>query len=156
MSSPVSPLRPLPDVATSEAPAADASSAGVLSLPLSTRAASMLAYAAGWVSGALVLALEGRRREVRRHAAQALVGFGALSLIALALLAAAALSLFASITAFRVLLVLAQLVVVLGVGCWVLALVQTARGVDWRWPLVAPWADRLARLSEVQRTSPER
>ncbi len=131
----------MPDVVTSEPPAA-----GAPSLPLSARAASMLAYSAGWVSGALVLSLEGRRLDVRRHAAQALVGFGLLTVATLALLAAAALSLFVSIAAFRVLLVLAQVVVLLGVGCWVLALVQTGRGVDWRWPLVAPYADRLAKL----------
>lgn len=123
------------------------------SLPLSPRAASLLAYSAGWLSGALVLALEGRRLGVRHHAAQSLVGFGTISLTALALVLAAGLSLFTSITAFRVLLWSAQGVVLVGVGFWLLALVQAARGADWRWPLVAPYADRLARLGEPIGTS---
>lgn len=93
-----------------------------------------------------MLSLEGRRLGVRRHAAQSLVGFGMITLAAAGLLALAALSLFVSITAFRVLLWVVQAVVLLGVVCWVLAIVQTARGVDWRWPLVAPYAERLARL----------
>lgn len=110
----------------------------------------MLAYSAGWLSGLLVLALEGRRLGVRRHAAQAVVGFGTISLLALLLLGAAGLSLFVSITVFRVLLWMAQGVVLLGVVCWLLALAQTARGADWRWPLIAGWSERLARLGSAR------
>ncbi len=120
---------------------------GIATLALSTRAASVLAYSAGWLSGALVLALEGRRVDVRRHAAQALLGFGLLTLAGLALLLLAGVALFVSVGLFRVLLWVAQGVIVLGIVAWVVALVQTARGLAWRWPLLAPYADRLAALS---------
>jgi uncharacterized membrane protein len=116
-------------------------------LPLSPRAAMLLAYSAGWLSGWLVLTLEGQRLEVRRHAAQALLGFGGLTLVSLAVLTVAGVSLFVSIGVFRALLWLAQGVILMGVGFWLFALVQTARGANWRWPLIAGRADHLASLS---------
>lgn len=119
----------------------------VSTLPLSSRAASLLAYSAGWLSGWLVLTLEGQRLPVRRHAAQALLGFGVLTLVSLLVLALAAVSLFVSIGLFRALLWVAQGVIVVGIGFWLFALVQTARGRDWQWPLIAARAERLARLS---------
>lgn len=129
-----------PRAGTSHDPAA-------ATLPLSSRGASLLAYSAGWLSGWLVLTLEGQRLDVRRHAAQALLGFGGLTLVTLALLALAGVSLFVSIGVFRALLWVAQGVVLVGIGFWFFALVQTARGADWRWPLIAGRADRLASLS---------
>lgn len=116
-------------------------------LALSERAASVLAYSAGWLSGALVLALEGKRLEVRRHAAQALLGFGLLTLAGLGVLGLAAISLFMSVALFRGLLWVAQAIILVGVVCWVVALVQTARGRSWRWPLLAARAERLAALA---------
>lgn len=116
-------------------------------LPLSNRAASLLAYSAGWLSGWLVLTLEGQRLAVRRHAAQALLGFGGLTLVSLLVLGLAGVSLFVSIGLFRALLWVAQAVIVVGIGFWLFALVQTARGRDWRWPLIAERAERLASLS---------
>lgn len=117
-------------------------------LALSERAASVLAYSAGWLSGALVLALEGRRLEVRRHAAQALLGFGLLTLAGLTVLALAAVSLFVSVAVFRALLWVAQAIILVGVVSWLVALLQTARGRSWRWPLLAALADRVAALAQ--------
>jgi len=105
----------------------------------------VLAYSAGCLSGVLVLSLEGQRLEVRRHAAQSLLGFGLLTVFSLALLVMAGVALFFSIGVFRALLWVVQGVILVGVIAWVVALVQTARGLAWRWPLVAPFADRLAR-----------
>lgn len=124
------------------------SSTEVATLPLSSRAASLLAYSAGWLSGWLVLILEGRRDDVRRHAAQSLLGFGLLTLASLVLLTLSALSLFVSIALFRTLLWTAQGVILVGIVCWMVSLVQTARGRDWRWPLIGGWVDRLAALHE--------
>jgi uncharacterized membrane protein len=47
----------------------------------------VLAYAFGWISGLILLLVEQRNQTVRRHAAQSVVIFGALSLIGLVLLA---------------------------------------------------------------------
>lgn len=106
----------------------------------------MLAYSAGWISGALVLALEGRRLEVRRHAAQSLIGFGTLTLLAAVLLALAGVGVFVSVALFRALLWVVQGVIAVGVVAWLVALVQSALGRSWHWPFVAPYAERLARL----------
>ncbi len=132
----------------SSAPSPSSTPDEAASLALSERSASVLAYSAGWVSGALVLALEGKRVEVRRHAAQALLGFGALMLAALTTLALAGASLFVSVTLFRGLLWMAQAIVLVGIVSWFVALVLTARGRPWRWPLIADRADRLASLPQ--------
>ena len=49
------------------------------SLGLNRKRAAILAYSAGWVTGLLVLWLEGRDHETRWHAAQSVLGFGALT-----------------------------------------------------------------------------
>lgn len=115
-------------------------------LPLSASAAAFTAYAAGWLSGLLVLMLEGERLAVRRHAAQSLVAFGLFTLLTLLLLLLAGFGLFISIALFRGLLWAAQAVIAIGALCWLWALVQAARGRDWSWPLIGGWVERLARL----------
>lgn len=132
-----------PPVAASRG-AADDPAPPRASVALSRRNASMLAYAAGWLSGLLLLLLESRDREVRWHAAQAFLGFGVLSVLAVTLLAAAGASLFVSIALFRVCLWLAQSVIVVGAVLWLVSLVQVARGRAFRWPLLAGRAERLA------------
>lgn len=52
---------------------------------LSTGVAGFLAYLFGWISGLVLLLLEQDNAEVRRHAAQSVVIFGALTLLNLAL-----------------------------------------------------------------------
>jgi uncharacterized membrane protein len=111
-------------------------------LPLSDRSASVLAYSAGWVSGVLVLTLEGQRPAVRAHAAQAFIGFGLLTLLGLLLTGLAGASLFVSLGVFWALLWAVQGVIVLGAGLWVISMVQAARGSDWRWPLIGRWVER--------------
>lgn len=116
----------------------------VATLPLSDRAATLLAYSAGWLSGWLVLTLEGRREQVRVHAAQAFIGFGLLALLSGTLLVLAGASLFVSVGLFRALLWATQAVIAVGVVLWVVAMVQAARAADWRWPVVGTWAERVA------------
>jgi uncharacterized membrane protein len=55
------------------------------SLGIPERWERVLAYVFGWISGLILLLIEHRNQTVRRHAAQSVVIFGALSLIGLAL-----------------------------------------------------------------------
>lgn len=118
--------------------------AGPTSIGLSRRAASLLAYSAGWISGLLVLRFEGRDRIVRFHAAQSLLGFGALTLVGAFCMALAFAGLVSSLTLFRVSLRAAQVLIALGVVLWLYALVRVAFGGIPRCPGVAAVADRLA------------
>ncbi len=116
--------------------------AGASSLGLTTRQGALLAYSAGWVSGLALLTLESRDRDVRWHAAQSLLGFGALTILGAVFLAVAGLSLFTSLTMFRIFLWASQLLIVAGLLLWAWSLVQVARGRSPRWPLIAARVDR--------------
>ena len=78
---------------------------------MSRKQAILLAYSAGWLTGLLVLWLEGRDRATRVHAAQSFLGFGLLTLLGLVLLAVALIGLFSSLSLFRIGLWAAQGVV---------------------------------------------
>ncbi len=114
------------------------------SLGLSRRQAALLAYSAGWVTGLLVLWLEARDRETRWHAAQSVLGFGALALLGVLLLAIAAIGLLSSLALFRVGVWAAQGLVVVGLCAWVWSVVTVALGGTPRWPVLGARADRLA------------
>jgi uncharacterized membrane protein len=114
------------------------------SLGLSRKHAILLAYSAGWVSGVLVLWLEARDRQTRRHAAQAVLGFGALTLVGVLLLAVAMVGLFSSLALFRIGLWAAQGLVVVALAFWVWLLARVAFGGDPHWPGLARRAARLA------------
>jgi uncharacterized membrane protein len=114
------------------------------SLGLSRRQAAILAYSAGWVTGLVVLWLEGRDRETRWHAAQSVIGFGALSLIGALLLGVAAVGLLSSLMVFRVGLWAAQGVIVVGFALWAWSVARVALGATLRWPLIGARVDRLA------------
>ncbi len=109
---------------------------------LSPRTGSVLAYLAWWVTGALMLLIERRDPVIRFHAAQALVGLGAIWLAGLAAAGAAFLLLLFSSSAFNALLWLAVLIWVAGVVVWVICLYKAARGEPWRLPGAARIADR--------------
>jgi len=114
------------------------------SLGLSRRQATLLAYSAGWVSGLLVLWLEARDRETRWHAAQSVLGFGALALLGILLLGIAAIGLLSSLALFRAGVWAAQGVVLVGLALWVWSMARVALGGTPRWPLLGARADRLA------------
>jgi uncharacterized membrane protein len=103
---------------------------------LTPRVAGTLAYLAGPLSGALLLATEKEDRFVRFHAWQALVGLGLLGSGAVACLALAFIMLVVSPTAFWIFLWLAALLAVLYVAASLLCLVQAWKGRRWRLPLV--------------------
>lgn len=106
--------------------------------------ASMLCYAAWWVTGLLFLFLERKHRGVRFHAAQSLVLFGGLSLLMACVGAASAMSLFMAPGIFQTLLSLNSLIWLACVIVWAVLMVQTLRGEMVRVPLVADLADRLS------------
>ena len=114
------------------------------SLGLSRKQAAILAYSAGWVTGLLVLWLEGQDRDTRWHAAQSVLGFGALTVLGCACLGLATLGILSSLTVFRVGLWAAQGIVLVGVVLWVWSMAQVALGGTPRWPLIGARVDRLA------------
>jgi uncharacterized membrane protein len=116
------------------------------SLGVSRRKACVFAYSAGWISGLVVLWLEGRDAETRRHAAQAVLGFGLLTLLGAACLALEVLGILTSLTLFRIGLWAAQAVVLVGVVLWGWSLVRVAFGGSPRWPLIGARAERLAAV----------
>lgn len=111
---------------------------------MSRKQAILLAYSAGWLTGLLVLWLEGRDRATRVHAAQSFLGFGLLTLVGLVLLAVALIGLFSSLSLFRIGLWAAQGVVVVGLAFWVWLMARVAFGGDPRWPGLGARAERLA------------
>jgi uncharacterized membrane protein len=118
---------------------ADATSTG-----LDARLASALAYLAGWVTGALFLAIERQHAAVRFHAAQAVVVFGALSVVMALCVAAALLGALVSATAFRVLITVTNLTWLVGALLWAWLLLKASRGERWRVPGTTRLVDRLA------------
>ena len=117
------------------------------SIGLNRKRAALLAYSAGWVTGLLVLWLEGQDRETRWHAAQSVLGFGGLTVLACVCGGVAMLGLLSSLTLFRAGLWAAQAVVFAGVVLWVWTMAQVAFGGTPRWPLIGARVERLAVLS---------
>jgi uncharacterized membrane protein len=103
---------------------------------LTPRVAGTIAYLAGPLSGALLLATEKEDRYVRFHAWQAVVGLGLLGAGAVACLGLAFVMLVVSPTAFWVFLWLAALMSVIYIGAWILCLTHAWKGHRWRLPLV--------------------
>lgn len=112
---------------------------------LDPRLASVLAYSAWWVTGALFLLVERHDTTVRFHAAQAVVVFGAISAL-IAVSSAAALPLvLVSASAGRAALALSNALWLAGVGLWVLLAVKAWQGERWSVPGAGAAVTRLAR-----------
>lgn len=133
------PTPDVPPVSHSIGPGAADTSFG-----LTRKQAAILAYSAGFVTGVFVLWLEGRDRETRWHAAQSVVGFGALTLVGLILLGVAAIGLLSSLRVFRIGLWAAQILVLVGFALWVWTMARVALGGTPHWPLIGSRVDRLA------------
>jgi uncharacterized membrane protein len=116
----------------------------ISSTGLSPRVAGLLCYAAAWVSGLLLVAIERDSRYVRFHAWQSLLGFGALTLFALLAWGVNILMAFVSPTAFRVMSYVTLIAWIALGATWIFAVVMVAQGRRWRMPLVGKWAERLA------------
>ncbi|MCC6161986.1 MAG: hypothetical protein IT182_01405 [Acidobacteria bacterium] len=114
------------------------------SLGLTRRQAALVAYSAGWITGLVVLWLEGQDRDTRWHAAQSTVGFGLLALAGVLCMAVATIGLLSSMIVFRIGLVGVQVVVAVGIALWAWSLVRVALGGTPRWPLIGARVDALA------------
>lgn len=112
---------------------------------LSPRVAATLAYSGWWLTGLLFWFVERRDPVVRFHASQAVVAFGALALVIVGLSALALASLSFVPAAFAALVLSVQLVTLLSLVLWAATILLVASGRDWRIPLAAAWADKLAR-----------
>ena len=109
---------------------------------LSPHTASVLCYAAAWLSALIFLALERDSRLVRFHALQATFALGGLCLIAAGCGVLTVLSAFYSTVAFKFFAVASEVAWVATVVVWVIAVVCVARNEHWRMPLIARFAER--------------
>lgn len=107
------------------------------------RIASVAAYLAWWVSGAIVYLVERDRPSVRFHAMQSVVAFGTVWLAWMACWLASFVMLLVSAAGFFLLQRLADGVLAAGLIVWAVCLWQAAHGVDVRLPLFADWTDRV-------------
>lgn len=114
---------------------------GKSSTGLAPNAAAALSYVAWWVSGLFVFLVERESRFVKFHAAQAMVGLGALWALGLALWALAFAALFISALVFTVLLYIAYAAWLLGIAVWAVCVVRAWKGEAFE----LPWAGAIAR-----------
>lgn len=117
---------------------------GPTSTGVEPRLAAVLCYAAWWVTGLVFLFLEREHRGVRFHAAQSLVVFGGLSLLMGVIAALSATALLLVPTLFRSIWALNSLVWLAGVVLWLVLMLQTFRGENWRVPFAGDLAERIA------------
>jgi uncharacterized membrane protein len=108
------------------------------------RLASLLCYAAWWLSGLIFLIIEQQHRTVRFHAAQSLVLFGGLSIVIALLSFGSVAMLMISGGAFQAARMLVYLVWLGAVVIWLVLMYRTYNGETWRVPLAGDLAARLA------------
>jgi len=137
---------PPSDETTRLSPVPGRENAAPSSTGLTPQVAGALAYLAGPFSGALLLATENSSRFVKFYAWQAIIGLGALLLLALTFLVLAFAFLVVSATAFWTMLWIAAVMAVTWLVTWALCLFQAYNGRVWRLPLLGPIAARRAGL----------
>lgn len=108
---------------------------------LTPNAAAALSYLAWWLSGLLFYLVERESRFVKFHAAQAVIGLGALWVAGLILWVFAFAALFVSAAVFKILLYLAYAVWLIGLVAWAVCLVRAWKGEEFE----LPWAGAIAR-----------
>jgi uncharacterized membrane protein len=118
---------------------------GQSSTGVEPRLASLLCYSVWWLSGLVFLLIEREHRGVRFHAAQAVLLFGAVSAMLVALGAASVLAFVVSASGYRALQALSNLIWLGAAAVWLVLMLRAWRGETWRVPIVAAFADRLAR-----------
>ena len=117
---------------------------GLSSTGLSPHTASVLCYAAAWLSAVIFLILERDSRLVRFHALQATLAFGVLCVMGIACGALTVVSAFYSTAAFKFFAVASEVAWLAMVVLWLVALVCVTRNANWRMPLVGRFAERRA------------
>jgi len=120
--------------------------------PLSdSRFSALLCYSGVWLTGLLFLLLGGRDRFIRFHALQSLVFFGMINVLDFGL--------FISILSFAhhmhmmaIPFILAFLFLnFIAFVCWIVVMVQAARGVYFRLPFIGDWVARRFDLNALPR-----
>lgn len=109
---------------------------------LTPRVAASLAYLAGPLSGALLLATEPASHFVRFHAWQAVLALGLLGIAAVVFLGLAFVLLVVSPTAFWTMLWLAAATGAAWIGVWGLCVVSAYKGRVMKLPLAGTYAER--------------
>lgn len=113
--------------------------------------AAAVAWAAGWVSGLVVLWVDPDDRFVRVHAALSVLAIGGLMALAVGSWGLGLLMAFVTPVLFRGLTWLSTATWVAVLVVWMAGLVQAWRGRPLRLPIVSRWADRLtSRRSTLQ------
>jgi len=135
---------PVTSVAYHQSSAIDAGEGVSVYTGLTPRVAASLAYLAGPLSGALLLATEPASRFVRFHAWQAVLGLGLLGIAAVAFLGLAFVLLVVSPTAFWTMLWLAAATGAAWIGVWALCVVSAYKGRTLKLPLAGNYAERHA------------
>lgn len=108
---------------------------------LPPNSAAALSYLAWWLTGLLFFLVERENRFVKFHAAQAMVGLGAIWVVGLTLWIFAFAALFVSASVFKILLYLAYGVWLAGMIAWAVCLVRAWQGDQFE----LPWAGKIAR-----------
>lgn len=108
---------------------------------LAPNVAAGFSYLAWWVSGLLFYLVERENRFVKFHAAQALVGLGALFAVGFLLFVVALASLFVSAGAFKIFIYLSYAVWMVGIIAWAVCVVRAWKGDEFE----LPWAGTIAR-----------
>jgi uncharacterized membrane protein len=109
---------------------------------LAPEVAATMAYLAGPLSGALLLATERTSAFVRFHAWQAVLALGLLGTAAVTFLVLAFLFLIISPTAFWAMLWLSAVTGVIWVGVWGMCLLHAYKGQIWKLPFAGDYAER--------------
>jgi uncharacterized membrane protein len=113
----------------------------------SPRTVSLVAYAGGWATGALVWLADDERADIRFHAVQSMLAFGTLTLAWVVCWGGSFLALLVSASAFFVLQRLALGVLALGVCLWLFCLWSV-----WRCRrLILPFVGRRAEAIAASR-----
>ena len=108
------------------------------------RLSSMLCYAGWWVTGLVFLFAERRHAEVRFHAAQSLIVFGALSAALFLCGGVSAVAFFVAAPTFQLLQAIGNAIWFVAVLLWLFLLMKTWRGETWRVPLAGDLATKIA------------
>lgn len=108
------------------------------------RLSSVLCYAGWWVTGLVFLFAERRHQDVRFHAAQSIVVFGALSVALFLCGGASAVAFFVAVPTFQLIQAIGNVLWFAAVLLWLVLLMKTWRGELWRVPLAGELARRIA------------
>jgi uncharacterized membrane protein len=116
----------------------------ITSTGLSPIAASVLAYLAGPISGALMLFVERTNVDVRFHAWQSIIALGGLGLAVIVVYVMAFVALFVSATGVSLLVRVSTAIWLALLVVWAICLWKAVSGERWKLPLAGAYAERMA------------